>query len=114
MVFYSLKCKDRTNLKSNSQKVIQYQTGRKRLSEVCNICAKNKSCFLSSEAYQTLQKAGIPTVDGGILAALQRKKKRNKRRKIESQLASQALLIYQIWCLFNCSKIFVIFRFNYI
>ena len=84
MVFYCLKCKDRTNPKSNSQRVIQYQTGRKRVTEICNICAKNKSCFLSAEAYENLQKAGIPTVDGGVLPAPQIRKKRNKKAKVES------------------------------
>ena len=84
MVFYCLKCKDRTNPKSNSQKVIQYETGRKRLAKVCSICTKNKSCFISSEAYKTLQKAGIPTVDRGVLPASQRRKKRNKKAKVES------------------------------
>jgi len=84
MVFYCLKCKDRTNPKSNSQRVIQYETGRKRLTEICNICAKNKSCFLSAETYENLQKAGIPTVDGGVLPAPQRRKKRNKKTKVES------------------------------
>ena len=69
MVFYCLKCKDRTNLKSNSQKVIQYQTGRERLTEVCNSYAKNKSCFISAEVYETLQKAGVSMVDIGILLA---------------------------------------------
>ena len=84
MVFYCLKCKDRTNPKLNSQRVIQYQTGRKRLTEVCNSCAKNKSCFLSAEAYENLQKADVPTVDGGVLPASQRRKKRNKKAKVES------------------------------
>ena len=83
MVFYCLKCKDRTNPKSNSQKVIQYETGRKRLAEVCSICTKNKSCFISSEAYKTLQKASIPTVDGGVLPASQRRRKRNNKTKVE-------------------------------
>ena len=84
MLFYCLKCKDRTNPKSNSQKVVQYQTGRKRLAEVCNSCAKNKSCFISAEVYKTLQKAGVPTIDGGILPASQRRKKYNKKAKNES------------------------------
>ena len=84
MVFYCLKCKDRTNPKSNFQKVIQYQTGRKRLTEVCNICTKNKSCFLSVDVFEKLQKAGVSIVNGSVLAALQRRKKRNKRPKVES------------------------------
>ena len=94
MVFYCLKCKDRTNLKSNSQKVIQYETGRKRLAEVYSICTKNKSCFISSEAYKTLQKAGIPTVDGGVLPALQRRKNEIKRLRLSLNRS-----------LFNCSII---------
>ena len=84
MIFYCLKCKDQTNPKSNSQWVIQYQTGWKRLTEVCNSCAKNKSCFISAEVYETLQKAGVPTVDGGILPVPQRRKKRNKKAQVET------------------------------
>ena len=79
-----MKCKDQTNLKSNSQRVIQYQTGRKRVTEVCNSCAKNKSCFISTQVYKTLQKAGVPTVDRGVLPAPQRRKKRNKKTKVVS------------------------------
>ena len=83
-MFYCLKCKGWTNPKSNSQKVIQYKTGRKRHAEVCSICTKNKSCFISSEAYKTLQKAGIFAVDGGVFPAPQRRKRRNKKAKVES------------------------------
>ena len=76
MLFYCLRCHERTHPVNGTQKIVFSKAGRYRVAEVCTQCGKKKSSFISAETYKNL---GSPPVEPYSEPVKRSRKSRKKK-----------------------------------